>query len=78
MRHDGMAAVGRLLLYIMTGVEGPVLGCGFNRSTQHLISKYREEDVEYEVQTEDLLLRCTEGIDVGSMGERRFYANDSN
>ena len=41
------------------------VGCGFNRSTQHLISKYREEDVEYEVQTEDLLLRCTEGIDVG-------------
>ncbi len=39
--------------------------CDFNRSTQHLISKYKEEDVEYEVQTEDLLLRCTEGIDVG-------------
>jgi len=24
-------------------------GCGFNRSTQHLISKYREEDVENEI-----------------------------
>jgi hypothetical protein len=37
---------------------------------QHLFSKYREEDVEYEVQTEDLLLRRTEGIDVGSVAER--------
>ncbi len=33
------------------------LGCDFNRSMQHLISHYREEDVEYEVPDEDLLHR---------------------
>jgi len=33
------------------------LGCGFNQSTQHLISNYREEDVENEAATEDLLHR---------------------
>jgi hypothetical protein len=32
-------------------------GCDFNRSTQHLISDYREEDVVDEVQTENLLHR---------------------
>ncbi len=37
---------------------------------QHLNSNYREEDVEDEAKTEDLLLRCTEGIDVGSLAER--------
>ncbi len=31
------------------------LGCGFNRSMQHLISNYREGDVENEAATEDLL-----------------------
>ncbi len=31
---------------------------------QHLISSYREEDVEYEVPTEDLLHRRTEIVDV--------------
>jgi len=36
-----------------TGVRSSIaaptsaLGCGFNRSLQHLISNYREEDVEY-------------------------------
>ena len=33
------------------------LGCGFNPSTQHLISSYGEEDVENEATTEDLLHR---------------------
>ncbi len=37
-------------------------GCGFNPSTQHLISDYREEDVENEAATEDLLLRQTESL----------------
>ena len=41
---------------------------------QHLNSKCRERDVENETKTEDLLLRCTEGTDVGSVAERRFYA----
>jgi len=41
---------------------------------QHLNSSYRDGDVEYEVQNEDLLLKRTEGIDVGAVGERRFYA----
>ncbi len=31
--------------------------CDFNRSMQHLISNYREEDVEYEVPNEDLFHR---------------------
>ena len=34
-----------------------VLGCDFNRSMQHLNSNYREEDVENENATEDLLHR---------------------
>ena len=33
------------------------MGCDFNRSTQHLISNYREDDVENEATTEDLLHR---------------------
>jgi len=33
------------------------LGCGFNWSMQHLISNYREEDVENEVSNQDLLHR---------------------
>jgi hypothetical protein len=28
-------------------------GCDLNRSMQHLFSKHREGDVEYEVQTEE-------------------------
>ena len=32
-------------------------GCDFNRSMQHLISNYREEDVENEAASEDLLHR---------------------
>ncbi len=34
--------------------------CGFNRSMQHLISKYREEDVADEAETEDLLFKHSE------------------
>ena len=34
----------------MTGFD-----CGLNWSMQHLISNYREEDVENEAATEDLL-----------------------
>ncbi len=30
------------------------LGCDFNRSMQHLVSKYREEDVVYEAATEKI------------------------
>ena len=40
--------------------------CGFNRSMQHLISKYREEDVEHEVSTKNLLHRRTKDLDLGS------------
>jgi hypothetical protein len=54
-----------------------LLDCDFNRSMQHLNSNCRERDVENETKTEDLLLRCTEGIDVGSMEETRFYARHS-
>ena len=34
-----------------------IYDCDFNRSMQHLISTYREEDVENENATEDLLHR---------------------
>ena len=44
-----------------------VLGCDFNRSMQHLLSGYREEDIGNAATTEDLLHRGTEGRDVGSM-----------
>jgi hypothetical protein len=40
-------------------------GCGFNWSTQHLISNIREEDVDDETTTEDLLHRRTKSLDVG-------------
>ena len=39
--------------------------CDFNRSTQHLDSHYREEDVENEVSDEDLLHRDWQGDDGG-------------
>ena len=35
--------------------ERQVSGCDFNRSTQHLDSHYREEDVENDVSDADLL-----------------------
>ena len=35
----------------------PAWGCDLNRSMQHLISNYREEDVEDEVSDENLLHR---------------------
>jgi len=44
--------------------ERPLIDCDFNRSMQHLNSGYRDEDVENEANTEDLLLRYTEGIDM--------------
>jgi hypothetical protein len=34
---------------------------------QHLSSNYREEDVEHEAATKDLLQRDPEGDDVGTM-----------
>jgi hypothetical protein len=55
---------------------------------QHLNSHYREGDVEDEAKTENLLLRCAEGIDVnlllrcaegidvGTLAERRFHERD--
>jgi len=38
------------------------MGCDFNRSMQHLISNYREEDVENEAATE---LELVPGADDG-------------
>ncbi len=46
---------------------GAGFGCGLNRSMQHLNSNSREGDIENEVSTENQLLKCTEGIDVGSV-----------
>ena len=52
------------------------IGCHFNRSTQHLISNYREEDVENEATNEDLLHGSTESGDVGSLAEGGVTACD--
>ena len=44
------------------------MGCGFNRSMQHLVSKSREEDVaDEEVPTEDSLHRSRPEHDVGPL-----------
>ena len=52
------------------------LGCGFNRSMQHLVSKSREEDVaDEEVPTEDSLHRNRQGSDVPT--ESHYSGNDS-
>ena len=50
---------------------------GFNRSTQHLDSSDREEDVADEAKIENILHRTTEIADVGSLAERRVSALDS-
>ncbi len=62
-----MAALALLQLYTTADGELPLLSCDLNRSMQHLISHYGEGDVENEVKTADLLFRCTQGIDVGSV-----------
>ena len=54
--------------------EVSATGLEFNRSTQHLDSRYREKDVADEAKIEDLLHRITESTDVGSLAERRFPA----
>ena len=51
MGEDQEADIGLIL------TKGAANDCEFNRWMQHLISNYREEDVEYEVPTEDLLHR---------------------
>ena len=42
-------------------------GCDLNRSMQHLNSNYRAEDVADETETEDILQRRAEKLDVGSL-----------
>jgi hypothetical protein len=64
-----MSAAGRFYPFAQKALM-TASSCGFNWSMQHLISKYREEDVENEVSTKNLLHRRTEGIDVGSLAER--------
>ena len=51
-------------------IERPVHAGDLNRSMQHLSSKYREEDVADEAETEDLLQRGAEKLDVGSLAGR--------
>jgi hypothetical protein len=64
---SGAAALLRNLQNFSQAAE---YGCGFNRSMQHLISYIREEDVEDEATTEDLLHRGTESPNVGSLAAR--------
>jgi hypothetical protein len=54
--------------------ERPLPLGDLNRSMQHLDSKYREEDVADEAETEDLLQHGAEKLDVGSLAGRRFSA----
>jgi hypothetical protein len=44
--------------------------CDFNWSTQHLISNDREEDVENEATTEDLLPSHSAGFSFGKVTNR--------
>ena len=53
------------------------LRLGFNRSTQHLDSSDREEDVADEAKIENILHRITKSGDVGSLAGRRISALDS-
>jgi hypothetical protein len=64
--------MGRQRPVTITSGERLLSACDLNRSTQHLISNYREGDVENEAATEDLLHRRAKIIDVGSLAERRF------
>ena len=59
------------------GMRVAGFGCDFNRSMQHLSSKFRAEDVVDEAEIEDLLHRDRQVIDVGSLAERRFTAYHS-
>ena len=76
-RASSVTISGRKLLCAIRECELPLCDCDLNSSMQHLNSSYRDGDVEYEVQNEDLLLKRTEGIDVGSVAARRFYAHHS-
>ena len=52
--------------------QRPLPGGDLNRSIQHLDSKYREEDVADEAETEDLLQLSAEEPDVRIGVEPRF------
>ncbi len=72
-----MSALGQKQPLIMDQIlasEWLVLGGDLNWSTQHLNSEYREEDVADEAESEDLLQRRAEKLDVGSLAGRRFSA----
>ena len=66
-----MSALGHKRSFKSLPCEWLLAGCDLNRSMQHLHSSTGEGGVENEAKTEDLLLRCTEGIDVGSLAKRR-------
>jgi len=56
--------------------ERLLYNCGFNRSLQHPNSNYREEHVENETATEDLVHRRAESPDLGSLAsENRHRQN---
>ncbi|MDH3275241.1 MAG: hypothetical protein OEM99_11965 [Gammaproteobacteria bacterium] len=55
-------------------LDGLLSSGDFNRSMQHLSSNDRAEDVAHEAETEDLLQRRAEELDVGSLAGWRFSA----
>jgi hypothetical protein len=63
-------AKGHLLPLMSLPPQRQLTGGDLNRSMQHLHSHYREEDVENEAATEDLLQLRTKKLDVGSLAER--------
>ena len=58
------------ILLIGNSCKGPLLVAVSIGRRNILFSNYREGDVDYEIQTEDLLHRNAESLDVGSMAER--------
>ena len=56
--------------------ECPLLAATSIGQRNILFSNYKEGDVEYAVQTENLLHGNRQGLDVGSLAERRFTGVD--
>jgi hypothetical protein len=65
---------GDTIVAVERGLTAP--GCGFNLSLQHLSSNYRAEDVENEAASEAIYFRFRNGLDLGSMEERRDPQRD--
>ncbi len=59
-----------VILTMLVKLKWPLSAGDLNRSMQHLHSSTREEDVENEATTQDLLQLRTKKLDVGSLAAR--------